>query len=1174
MATTLCNSAVGYLYWMLAARLFRPEEVGRAASLIAAMSLGALVANLGLGTALIDRLSAASEQRRRSATLAAAWQCGTLSAIAGGATLAVLVPWLVPELRSVLTLPMRLALAGGLVVSVWANLIDSVYIGDRRSVGFLARGTSFTLTKLLSLPLVAAFVQDGTSAIFTGWVVCLGCSLVLVRRVVPWPAHADAEGIDRADVRSGLLRRGAWHHVANLGGQLPMLVLPVVVIARVGADASAFFYITWMIGSMFFMASNAIANALFAEGAAEPASLARQLRRASRVIAQILIAAMMFSVLFGETLLGLFGPGYRTSGYPLLLVLVLSAVPDAVTNVWVSRWRVLGRTGHVALVNIMMAAVAIGFAYLMTPTLGIVGAGWAWVLAQSTGCIYIALAELWSRRGTTATAGRVAGVFVICLTILPMLVIADVGLAVAQSDDSASETDQENDEVPLTATDESADAGDLVYQRVGFDEAKTADSIDAIDQFRLDPLWNPAVVRVDDGLWLVPFDATEIGRSLRLAGEVNESVVSIPVPPGFELVSMRASLTLSPDVDTGYVEFFGPGSSPLAIEFGHRADRDAVTEVELDLSEVDVESDRARVTFRNRLRSEDPVCTTNLLGAYVDLSHGVLLLRGDPAVPTTVANFFPPLLERVEISLPRETSPAEAEAAARMAIAASRSAIGGAPTLDISALWNDAEVRDVDLEASGRAVAISEDLPAGVHLVTTRSGGVVLALGGDGAELIRSAEALMSSYSPLVVGTSVSIEVFDLDPEPEADAVPDVLAFDDDVTSGERTSDLGGSDVGNGPLLSTESKSRHSFRALELGRMRLTGVGRMDLPFSISQSALGGPVSSMRIHVEGVYTPIDGGAQGSMSFNLGGQMIQGWTLGDQGAFKFDFEIPEEMHSRSFDYQLSVDYSPEGGCDTLGAIPMNVQINPDLSFMEVGGGQSLEPGFARFPQTLLGGFAVGLATYDLNHVAMSVRLLAALQRLSPVDLSPEFVDVATAMSAPTSAVVISSTTASVLEAGPMLSTDSMTVIDEERLKLLDFEVDLPHAVLEAYESAGADRLLLTWSNGGGPPRSGYAHVTELLDSFSTRQLSFQRLFGDTYLLSDGSPPVSLSLRGKQVQRVIAVGGESIFARLLPLQITAVAGMISVVIVLWMRSRRKTRAARQELRRRERLRGPAS
>ena len=103
----------------------------------------------------------------------------------------------------------------------------------------------------------------------------------------------------------------------------------------------------------------------------------------------------------GPVVLGLFGPQYAAAGYPLLVLLVISAVPDAVTNVGVAQWRVQGRTGRVAALNIGMATVTLAGTWLLAPTLGVVAPGWAWLTAQTLGTVVVLVDGVVSRRSVS-----------------------------------------------------------------------------------------------------------------------------------------------------------------------------------------------------------------------------------------------------------------------------------------------------------------------------------------------------------------------------------------------------------------------------------------------------------------------------------------------------------------------------------------------------------------------------------------------------------------------------------------------------------------------------------------------------------------------------------------------------------------------------------------------------
>ena len=87
--------------------------------------------------------------------------------------------------------------------------------------------------------------------------------------------------------------------------------------------------------------------------------------------------------------MSLFGSSYARHGTVLLVLLVISAVPDAITNLYVSVLRVRDRLGVAAALNLSLAAMAAACAWLLLPSLGVAGAGAGWLIAQTAGALFV-----------------------------------------------------------------------------------------------------------------------------------------------------------------------------------------------------------------------------------------------------------------------------------------------------------------------------------------------------------------------------------------------------------------------------------------------------------------------------------------------------------------------------------------------------------------------------------------------------------------------------------------------------------------------------------------------------------------------------------------------------------------------------------------------------------------
>ncbi|MDH6140427.1 O-antigen/teichoic acid export membrane protein [Kitasatospora sp. GP30] len=401
MATTVVNAGLGYGYWTLAARIMPSAEVGLGSAATSALVIISLVVHLGAGVGLIARLPqrGTAEQWRLTvvATLAATTGGTLLVAAVAELPLGLLVAPLGP-----LTRDPWFALWFVLGAAGWtgSGVLDYLFIAERRAGLMLVRNAATAVAKLGGLAVVAvAAPRTGAMGLLLTWslsgLLGTGAGLVLChRRVRP---------LGRVPLRAAgaelllLARPALGHHAISVAGLVPTYLLPVAVTARLGAGANAAFFITWMIGSAIFMISPAVSSALLAEGShlrhsAEGGGQRGGLRRIALrslgvTVASITVPAGVLCAI-GHPVLGIFGAGYR-QGYGLLVVLVLSAFPDAVSNVAVATLRVRGRLNRAAALNAVIAAIAVAGTWFSTPPLGILGAGVSWLGAQLVGALAV-----------------------------------------------------------------------------------------------------------------------------------------------------------------------------------------------------------------------------------------------------------------------------------------------------------------------------------------------------------------------------------------------------------------------------------------------------------------------------------------------------------------------------------------------------------------------------------------------------------------------------------------------------------------------------------------------------------------------------------------------------------------------------------------------------------------
>jgi O-antigen/teichoic acid export membrane protein len=406
MSSTAVTATSGYLYWMMATHIYHPADVGLASALVATVMLASTVASLGTVPTLIQVLPRRETGYPWSLTLNAVLIAGTVASLLTGGIAAVLLPQLSP--RFTITghqIGYAISLVVGVPLMTLVGLLDAAFVAERAAGSALAQTVVFGVLRIPFLVLPLLLGQTGALVICASWSLAAGAGVVGGALLVPRLGRSyrlAIRGIGR-QLRS-ILSSLAGQQLISLGALAPMYLLPVIVTARLSPTENAYFYTTWQVGSIFFVVSSSVGVSLFAEGSYEPSSVVPKARDSALIIGVLLVPAMLFALLGGHLILSTFGPAYALNGYALLAILIASAVPDAITNVYIAVLRVQRRLRRAAMLNLSMAALTLILAWILLPRLGIAGGGWAWLIAQTAGSVVVVVACLmaagagWKRR--------------------------------------------------------------------------------------------------------------------------------------------------------------------------------------------------------------------------------------------------------------------------------------------------------------------------------------------------------------------------------------------------------------------------------------------------------------------------------------------------------------------------------------------------------------------------------------------------------------------------------------------------------------------------------------------------------------------------------------------------------------------------------------------------------
>ncbi len=171
-----------------------------------------------------------------------------------------------------------------------------------------------------------------------------------------------------------------------------------------------------------------------------------------------------------------------------------------------------------------------------------------------------------------------------------------------------------------------------------------------------------------------------------------------------------------------------------------------------------------------------------------------------------------------------------------------------------------------------------------------------------------------------------------------------------------------------------------SLADLGASSISMSGVGQLQSIVAINQPAFGQSLASLQVTLDGVITPLPEGAAGRVDFLWNGTLIDSVGMSDETQLNPVLSISTQQLRR--DNQLTIDFSyvPASGKCTPQPLAARLDFDANQSFVIPTFGDSVPPGFERFPQVLGSTvpIALGSAGSPVSLLQQAGDLIAALE----------------------------------------------------------------------------------------------------------------------------------------------------------------------------------------------------
>jgi O-antigen/teichoic acid export membrane protein len=408
------TSVLGLLYWVLAARLYSPAEVGVGN---AAISLMQLLAGIGgqltFAAALARFIPRAGGGSRRLAFFS--------YLLAGSAGVAVSLVYIAVihihvgffnRIPAVLGHSWLLAAALGASVTVWClfALQDAVLTGIRQAVWIPVENGLYGVVKIGMLVALANVTQHYgifTSFTLPAFIALFPTNYFIFRRLLPRHMRTSAAEPVGVSVRS-IRRFMGGDYLGTVLFMATGTLLPVLILARLGKAEAGYFASAYLIIYALDLVTVNLGVALMVEGAMDRSLLRHHAATVIRRILAIIGPAVAVLVLFAPRVLGVFGHAYAVHGSGLLRLLAVAVLAKAVTSLYIALSRVERRVGQIAFWQAVLLVSITGLSWWLMGRFGIDGVGLGYLVSQVVValCLLPSIFKILGRKEPVAAAAE------------------------------------------------------------------------------------------------------------------------------------------------------------------------------------------------------------------------------------------------------------------------------------------------------------------------------------------------------------------------------------------------------------------------------------------------------------------------------------------------------------------------------------------------------------------------------------------------------------------------------------------------------------------------------------------------------------------------------------------------------------------------------------------------
>ena len=386
MATTVICSILGFIFWMLVARYYTPQDVGLATALISAANLLVTFSLLGFEFGILRFLPNENDKQGMINS------CLTITFLFSILLSVIFISGINIWSQALLFIRENMIFLLFFIVLVFTTALvrlqRSVFVALRSAKFSFIQNITFSVLKLIFVLFLVAF---GILGIISSVAIAACIALIFstffltpkkVHSYLPIPTV-------KKKMIEGMFHISFGNYIAGNFGAIPASVLPLMIINVLTPEMNAYFFIALAISNILITVPVAINNSLFVEGSYLPEQFRNNVIKAIKFTFLLIIPAILGIFMFGDKLLLLFGKAYSENGFYVLCILVLSVIPFTINKLYMTIKNVQLKVKPIISLNALIAILTIVISYVLMIKIGLIGVAIGYTLSQGMGAVVV-----------------------------------------------------------------------------------------------------------------------------------------------------------------------------------------------------------------------------------------------------------------------------------------------------------------------------------------------------------------------------------------------------------------------------------------------------------------------------------------------------------------------------------------------------------------------------------------------------------------------------------------------------------------------------------------------------------------------------------------------------------------------------------------------------------------